>query len=113
MKDDPDHLKKVKFQALKEARERTGAHRADFIITDKQWEAIQAGAVHKTKLEQILARADSDRVRELALPRKNNSVSPTVISRAKSLSANGATQAEIAKALGLSTTTINEILRNN
>lgn len=113
LKDDKDHLKKIKFQALKEARERTGAHRADFDITDKQWEAIQAGAIHKSKLEQILTRANSDRVRELALPRKNTDVSTTVISRAKSLSANGATQAEIANILGLSTTKINEILRSN
>lgn len=113
LKDDKDHLKKVKFQALKEARERTGAHRADFDISDKQWEAIQAGAIHKSRLEQIFARANSDRIRELAMPKKNNEISQSVISRAKSLSANGATQAEIAKLLGFSTTKVNEILRNN
>lgn len=113
IKDDEDHLKKIRFQALKEARERTGAHRADFDITDKQWEAIQAGAIHKSRLEEIFARANSDRIRELALPKKNNEISQSVISRVKSLSANGATQAEIAKALGFSTTKVNEILRNN
>ena len=111
LKEDKDHLKKIRFQALKEARDRTGAKKSDIKITDSQWEAIQAGAIHKSKLEAILASADADRVRELALPRTNNKVSTSSIARIKSMRANGHTQAEIAEALGLSTTTINEILR--
>lgn len=109
--DDPDRLKKVRNQALKEARERTGAKKSDINITDKQWEAIQAGAIHKTRLEAILAAADADRVRELALPRTERTVNTSVISRAKTMRASGKTQSEIADALGLSTTTINTILR--
>ena len=112
MKDDKDHLKKIRYQALREARERTGAKKSDIPLTDRQWEAIQAGAIHKSKLEQILASSDPDRVKELALPRTNKNINTTTISRAKSMRASGATQAEIAEALGLSTTTINEILRS-
>lgn len=111
LKEDKDHLKKVRFQALKEARERTGAKKSDIVLTDRQWEAIQAGAIHKSKLESILASADADRVRELALPRTTNKVSASSIAKIKSMRANGHTQAEIAETLGLSTTTINEILR--
>ena len=112
LKDDKDHLKKVKQQALREARDRTGASRSNVVISDKEWEAIQAGAIHKTRLEAILTASDADRVRELAMPKTTRVTSPAVISRAKSMRASGATQAEIADALGLSTTTINTILRD-
>lgn len=112
LKDDKDHLKKIRYQALKEARERTGAKKSDIQLTDRQWEAIQAGAIHKSKLEAILASADADRVKELALPRSNKTINASVISRAKSMRASGATQAEIAEALGISTTSVNEILRS-
>ena len=113
LKDDKEHLKKVQFQALKEARDRTGAHRPDFDISNEQWAAIQAGAIHKSKLEAILARANSDRVRELAMPRKDKGIDQATISRAKSLSLNGATQSEIANMLGLSVTSVYSILREN
>ena len=112
LKEDKDHLKKISYQALKEARERTGAKKADIPLTDRQWEAIQAGALSKTKLESVLAASDSDRVRELALPKTKSKVSTAMVSRAKAMRANGRTQAEIAEALGLSTTTINSILRS-
>lgn len=111
-KENKDELKKVKFQALKEARERTGAKKNDIQISDRQWEAIQAGAIHKSKLEKILENSDSDRVKELAMPRTSKKVNTTVVSRIKSMCANGYTQAQIADALNLSTTTINEVLRS-
>ena len=111
LKEDKDHVKKLRYQALKEARERTGAKKSDIVLTDRQWEAIQAGAIHKSKLEAILSSADADRVRELALPRSNKQTSPATISRIKAMRASGHTQAEIAESLGLSTTTVNEILR--
>ena len=63
-------------------------------------------------LENILNNADSDRVKELALPKTTKKVSQSTIARAKAMRANGHTQSEIADALKLSTTTINEILRS-
>lgn len=112
LKEDKDHLKKIKQQALREARDRTGASRTNVVISDKEWEAIQAGAIHKTRLEAILTASDADRVRELAMPKTTKAVNASVISRAKAMRAAGATQAEIADSLGLSTTTINTILRD-
>lgn len=111
IKEDKDAYNKIKQQALREARERTGAKKSDIQITEKQWEAIQAGAIHKTRLEAILAASDADRVRELALPKTNRAISVNTISRAKAMRASGHTQAEIADTLGLSTTAVNEILR--
>lgn len=111
IKEDKDSYNKIKQQALKEARERTGAKKSDIFITDEQWDAIQAGAIHKTRLEAILAASDADRVRELALPKSSKEISTNVISRAKAMRASGHTQSEIADALGISTTKVNEILR--
>lgn len=111
LKEDKDSYKKIQQQALREARERTGAKKSDINITDKEWEAIQSGAIHKTRLEAILAASDTDRIRELALPKTNKRVNVNVISRAKAMQASGHTQSEIADALNISTTTVNEILR--
>lgn len=111
IKEDKDTYNKIKQQALREARERTGAKKSDIYITDDQWQAIQSGAIHKTRLEAILAASDADRVRELALPKSDKQLTTNVISRAKAMRASGHTQAEIADTLGISTTTVNEILR--
>ena len=111
LKNDKDHLKKLGYQALREARERTGAKKGDIYFTDEQWEAIQAGAISPTKLEKILTSADSDRVKELALPKTDKALNVNIISRIKSMQANGATQSDIAEAIGLSTSTINRVLR--
>ena len=112
LKEDKDHLKKIQQQALREARYRTGAKKSDFYISDREWEAIQAGAIHKTRLEALLSAADSDRVHELAMPKTTRKVNPNVESRAKAMRAAGKTQSEIADALGISTTTVNTILRD-
>lgn len=45
-------------------------------------------------------------------PKTTRTVNANVISRAKSMQASGKTQAEIADALGISTTTVNTILRD-
>ena len=110
LREDKDHVKKLRTQALREARYRTGAAKADIFITPKQWEAIQSGAIHKSKLEQILAAADSDTVRELAMPKIKTDITPSTIARIKTMSASGTTQSDIARMLGLSVSTVNSYL---
>lgn len=109
---DNDELKKVKSQALAEARTRTGASKKDssIQISDKEWEAIQAGAITNSKLVQILDNTDIDRVKELATPKSSNTLSAAKESRIKSLYARGYTQAEIADALGVSVSTVNKVV---
>lgn len=107
---DAADLKKVKSQALAEARVRAGAAKSRIVPSDKEWEAIQNGAVSSNFLRQILSNADMDRVRELATPRAVKEVSGAKLARAKSMMAAGYTQGEIAAALGVSTSTVNEAL---
>ena len=103
---EPSEIKKIKNQALAEARARTGAGKNRIEITDEEWDAIQAGALPNSKLKDILDNSDLDRVRELATPRVDVLMTPTKTARAKQMAASGATQAEIAAALGVSLTTL-------
>jgi hypothetical protein len=103
---DSDDLKKVKNQALAEARVRTGAGKKRIDITQKEWDAIQAGAISNHKLEQILDNADIDMVKQLATPKRQVLMTSTKTARAKQMLASGYTQAEVADALGVSLTTL-------
>lgn len=107
-----DEIKRVKGQALESARDRTGAKKNRINISDEEWAAIQAGAISKTKLGEILNNADQDRVRELATPRQSKGLSTAQIARAKGMATRGCTQAEIAQALGVSTSTVLKALRS-
>ena len=81
-------------------------------ITDREWEAIQAGAIHESKLKRILANADIDELRQRATPRDSKTISTSQANRIKTLSASGNyTIAEIANQLGLSTTTVKKYLK--
>lgn len=103
-----DGIKKIKSQALAEARYRTGAHERTRIgITESEWAAIQAGAISTSKQRSILQNTDLDDLKSLATPRAKQGISPAKLARARSMSASGYTQAEIADALGVSTSTIN------
>ena len=106
-----DEIKKVSNQALAEMRVRTGAKKFQVAITDKEWEAIQAGAVSPSKLTQILQNTDLDRIKQLATPRTTISMTPSRVERAKSLLSVGHTQAEVAEILGVSTSTLSSALR--
>ena len=101
-------LKKIKSQALNEMRARVGAKKTRIEITKHEWDAIQAGAIRKTKLDQILTHADLDQVRQHATPRRPHKMTSAKISRARQLLAAGYTQAQVAKDLGVSLTTLKE-----
>jgi DNA-binding CsgD family transcriptional regulator len=103
---DNDDLKKVRNQALAEARARTGAKKIQVDITDREWEAIQAGAITSSKLMQILQNADLDKVKQLATPRTTVSITPAKVNLAKARLSSGYTIAEVAESLGVSVSTL-------
>lgn len=103
-------LKKIKGQALAEARTRTNAKKQRIEITSKEWEAIQAGAISHNTLTQILNNTDLDKVKQLATPRTSTSLTSAKEAKAKSMLTSGYTQAEVADALGVSTQTLTKLL---
>lgn len=106
-----DEKKKVQTQAIASARARFGAKKTLITISDKEWEAIQAGAISNNKLTQILNNSDMDVVKELATPRDKKEVSSTQKARIDSLNASGYTLAEIADAMNISSSTVSAVLK--
>jgi DNA-binding CsgD family transcriptional regulator len=107
---DAADLKKIKGQALAEARTRTNAKKQQIDITDKEWEAIQAGAISANTLTQILNNTDLDKVKRLATPRTSLTLTAAKRDKAKLMISSGYTQAEVADALGISTSTVAKIM---
>lgn len=105
-----DEVKKLKARALKISRDRVGASANRVNITDLEWEAIQNGAISNNKLSEIIANADIDRVKELATPKTRTGLTSANESRARSMATRGYSRAEIADALGVSTSTLSEVL---
>jgi hypothetical protein len=79
---DAAEIKKLKSKELDDARKRVGAKKDLVEITQKEWEAIQAGAITKTMLEKILDNTDVDKVKQLATPRDKPSMSTGDLARA-------------------------------
>ena len=107
---DNDTLKKIKTQALTEARLRVGAKKQQIKITPKEWEAIQAGAISTNVLTQIINNSDSDHLKQLATPRTVKEMTAAKVAKAKNMLKSGYTQAEIADSLGVSVSTIRNSL---
>lgn len=111
-----EDIKKVSQRALSSSRASVGSiSRRDrnIDITDREWEAIQAGAISENKLTQILNNADSDKLRQRATPRATTALSATKVNRIKALAANNVSIAEIASKLGVSTSVVSKYLKGN
>ena len=114
--DNPDmstgEYRKVKQKELDYARSLVGAKKERIVITDKEWEAIQAGAISDDKLKTILANTDSDRVKQLATPRENTrKMTQSQVSRMKAMFNTGYTMSEIADAMGVSVSTVKDYVK--
>jgi hypothetical protein len=101
-----DELKKVRNNALNDARLRTGAKKNRIDITDRQWDAIQQGAVSKEMLEGILRNTDVEAIRRRATPRERPVMTDVMTARAKQMLASGYTYAEISSQLGIAVSTL-------
>lgn len=108
-----EEYKKISRQAISAARLRTGASRKESLIelTDRQWEAIQAGALSASAMEAVVRYSDMEKLSDRAMPKANTAVSANVAMRAKAMARNGGTTSEIADALGISTSTVLELVR--
>lgn len=107
---DDTEKKKVKAQALMEARTRVGAKKDLIKPTQDEWNAIQAGAFRNNTLTSILDNADLDHIKKLATPKETLLMTTAKTSRAQAMLRGGATQAEVAEALGVSLSTLKRSL---
>lgn len=110
MYEDKDKAKKVKSQCLEYARKQTGAKKKLVKFSDREWEAIQAGAIHKTMLIELMSNCDKADLKQRAMPRQWASMSPQKEARVRQMARNGATLIEIAQTMGVSKSTISNIL---
>lgn len=106
---------KIRKAAIDDARVSVGASSSKkrIEITDRQWEAIQAGAISDTKLREILRFTDPDVIKQRALPKTTTQLSTAKLNKLKAMKATGHyTIAEMAEAIGVSTSTVSKYLRS-
>lgn len=106
--------KKIGQQALTKYRQEVGSVKRserNIEITDREWEAIQKGAISEATLVKILNNADADKLRERATPKSTTVLTPAKSNRIKAMAASNYTLEEIAKKLGVSTSTVSDALK--
>lgn len=113
LKDDKKELKKQSQIAINEARNSVSAsgRQTKIKITDKEWEAIQSGAISHSKLSEILRYTDSDDLKQRAMPKTTNSLSVAKQNKLKAMQVSGYTIAEIADSLGVSSSTVSKYIK--
>lgn len=108
-----DEIKKASQQAVTKYRQEVGSiKRSDrsIKITDREWEAIQKGAISENVLKKILENTDVDNLRERATPRAKSTLSSAKIAQIKALSSSYTIQ-QIADKFGISTSTVSKYLK--
>lgn len=101
-------IKKASQQALTASRAKVGAQRTPIKLTDREWDAIQAGAISENKLSQIIRFVDTDELRQRATPRATTQLTPSKKNKIAAMKRSGYSTDEIAKAVGVSTSTVNK-----
>jgi hypothetical protein len=113
--DNPSMTKKDKKKAanreLVAARQKVGAKRTPISISEREWEAIQAGAISDSKLSEILVFADADVVKQYATPRSRTELTPAKMAKIRSMNASNYTLAQIAQAVGCSESAVSKSLK--
>lgn len=111
---DKSDVRKASQQALTKYRDAVGSvarRKRNIEITDREWEAIQAGAISESKLKRILNNTDADKLRERAMPKASSTLSTAKINKIKSMSASNYTLSQIAEACGCSVSAVSKYLK--
>lgn len=120
LKDHPDvkdgELGKISQRLITKYRNELGsiARRDRTIdITDKEWLAIQSGAISNDKLRKILENSDPESLRQRAIPNDRKGLNTSQVNRIKSLYNSNLTLEQIAKKMNVSVSTIIKYLKEN
>ena len=106
--------RKAGQRAMTKYREEVGSvsrRKRNINITDKQWEAIQAGAISENKLKKILANSDPDRLREKSMPKQSRGLTTAQITRIRAMANSNYTLQQIADKLGISKSAVSNALK--
>ena len=107
-------VKKISQQAVTKYRNEVGSvarKNRSIFISDREWEAIQAGAISESTLKKILNNTDVDNLRARAMPKNANSISQSKVNKMKSMSASNYSLNEIAAACGVSPAIVSKYLK--
>ena len=115
-KDNADKLRKLSSKALENARDQVngGKHekRYRIVLSDREWDAIQAGAISDNQLKKIIRYSDTNELKKLALPRENTGMKASTKARARLLLNSGYTPSAVAEELGVSVQTLAKEFNN-
>lgn len=106
--EDKKEIKKISSVEMQRARDSVGAsgRRSKVTFTDKEWEAVQAGAISDNMLTKFLNSSDSDEIVKRAMPKNATVMTSAKISKASAMLRSGYSYAEIAKACGIPESTV-------
>ena len=105
---DKKEIKKISSVEMQRARDSVGAsgRKSKVTFTDKEWEAVQAGAISDNMLTKFLNSSDSDEIVKRAMPKAATVMSTAKMSKAKAMFRSGYTYKEIAMACGVPESTV-------
>jgi len=114
-KENKKKLKKIRNREMLKARDEVSASSKNkkIKLTDRQWEAIQSGAIHDTTLMNILSACDTDSLYERAMPRATKELTDGQKARIIAMAASTFTNKEIAEEFGISVSTVSKILNSD
>lgn len=100
---------KYRNQVIKATRSKAGAtprEQRAIKTTDREWEAIVAGALSADKIRRILTYMDAEEVLSRTTPRTSRTMTDAKIARAKAMISAGYSRTDVADALGVSESTL-------
>ena len=106
--EDKKAIKKISSVEMQRARDSVGAsgRKSKVTFTDREWEAVQAGAISDNMLTKFLNSSDSDEIVKRAMPKATATLSSAKLAKAKAMLNLGASYDEVAKACGVPKSTI-------
>lgn len=111
---DKKEIKKISSVEMQRARDSVGAsgRKSKITFTDREWEAVQAGAISDNMLTKFLNSSDSDEIVKRAMPKNVAVMTSAKMSKANAMLRSGYSYAEIAKACGVPESTVYSALNN-
>lgn len=105
---DKKEIKKISSVEMQRARDSVGAsgRKSKITFTDREWEAVQAGAISDNMLTKFLNSSDSDEIVKRAMPKNVAVMTSAKMSKVNAILRSGYSYAEIAKACGVPESTV-------